>query len=127
MHYLPRYKWYLASAALVALARWSIVVFLVLLLSSRFTQVSPASSMSVAFGVLAVCGSSVFAIALWLRCPICAKRLQLTWNPDNPESQRIQALPLWKRVKDVFFPSELSSREVCCVHCGTRLHLRSEA
>ena len=127
MRYLPHYKWYLASAALVAMARWSVVAFLVLLLSSRFTHTLPKSSIAVAFGVLAVCGSSVFAIALWLRCPICAKRVLLTWNADNPENQRIQALPLWKRVKDVFFPSELSGREVCCVHCGTRLRLRREA
>lgn len=127
MNHLPHYKWYLACAAMVALARWSVLAFFVLLLSTQFTHTFPKTLIAVAFGVLAVCGISVLAVALWLRCPNCTERVLLTWNPDNPENRRIQSLPWRDRAKDIFFPSELASREVRCVHCGIRLQLRGEA
>ena len=126
MQKLAHYKWYLFAAVMVAVTRWALMGFFALKLCSLFMPAFLETLISVTVGLVMVSGVSVFGICLWLRCPACGKRVLLASNSDNPEYRRVQALPRREQIKDIFLPSELSSRQVCCAHCGIWLSLRSE-
>jgi DNA-directed RNA polymerase subunit RPC12/RpoP len=127
MRRLPQYKWYLASAFLVALGRWVVVAFVALLALSPLTKALPVGLLAAAFIALVLSVGSAVAIATVLRCPSCHKRLLVTWQQANPETNRVKALPWLKQVQDFFLPSEIQGREVRCVHCGTPYKLRGDA
>jgi hypothetical protein len=63
---------------------------------------------AVAMAMATICGTSNLIVAFRMRCLACARLVLLTWNQDNPEVRRIQALPWPQRAKDS--PSQVSCR-----------------
>jgi len=125
---LPKYKWYLASAVLVAIARLGLVTFF-LVLAIAPLGVLPTVVHRFIFHALvffAGCALAALAIALFLRCPACRKLLMLTWAQDNPEIRRVSVLSWRRRLLDFFFPSEIIGREVRCARCSIAISLRAE-
>lgn len=128
MRSLPSYRWYLISALLIAIGRWSLLIFFGLSIAGAHGGPPSMAYQGIVpvFLVAATCALAAFAIALVLRCPSCGKRLMIAASERNPEARRVTSLSFKDRARDFLLPNEVFGRHVRCARCGTDFLLRNE-